>query len=37
LSLGYWLGGRIADKRPELKILALVLFIAGGLVAVTIY
>ena len=36
LSLGYWLGGRIADKRPELKILALILFLAGGLVAVTI-
>ena len=36
LSLGYWLGGRIADKRPELKILSLVLFLAGGLVSVTI-
>ena len=36
LSLGYWLGGRIADKRPELKILAFVLFLAGGLVSVTI-
>jgi spermidine synthase len=36
LSLGYWLGGRIADRRPELKVLALVLFLAGGLVAVTI-
>lgn len=36
LSLGYWLGGKIADRRPELKVLALVLFLAGGLVAVTI-
>ena len=36
LSLGYWLGGKIADKRPELKILAFVIFLAGGLVAVTI-
>jgi len=36
LSLGYWLGGRIADKRPELKILAFVLFLAGGLVSLTI-
>ena len=36
LSLGYWLGGRIADRRPELKILAFVLFLAGGLVSVTI-
>jgi hypothetical protein len=34
--LGYWLGGKIADRRPELKILASVLFLAGGLVAVTI-
>ncbi len=36
LSLGYWLGGRIADRRPELKILAFVLFLAGGMVSVTI-
>lgn len=36
LSLGYWLGGRIADRRPELKILASILFLAGGLVGVTI-
>ena len=36
LSLGYWLGGKIADKRPELKVLSLVLFLAGGLVSVTI-
>ena len=36
LSLGYWLGGRIADKRPDIKVLALVIFIAGGAVALTI-
>ncbi|MGI8639876.1 MAG: fused MFS/spermidine synthase [Pyrinomonadaceae bacterium] len=36
LSLGYWLGGRIADKNPDVKILALVIFLAGGLVSVTI-
>ncbi len=36
LSLGYWLGGKVADKRPELKILAFILFLAGGLVALTI-
>lgn len=36
LSLGYWLGGKIADRKPELKILAAVIFGAGGLVAVTI-
>ncbi len=36
LSLGYWLGGRIADRRPELAVLALILFLAGGSVALTI-
>jgi spermidine synthase len=36
LSLGYWLGGKYADRRPEIKILASVIFIAGGLVALTI-
>lgn len=36
LSLGYWLGGRIADKHPELRILAFILFLAGGLVSLTI-
>lgn len=36
LSLGYWLGGKWADKKPDIKILASVIFIAGGLVSVTI-
>jgi hypothetical protein len=36
LSLGYWLGGRVADKRPDAKILALVVFVAGGMISVTI-
>jgi len=36
LSLGYWLGGKIADKKPDIKILGLVIFLAGGLVSVTI-
>ncbi|HUR98812.1 MAG TPA: fused MFS/spermidine synthase [Pyrinomonadaceae bacterium] len=36
LSLGYWLGGAVADKRPDVKILALVIFLAGGAVSVTI-
>ncbi len=37
LSLGYWLGGKIADRRPEIKILAAVIFFAGGLVSLTIF
>lgn len=36
LSLGYWIGGRVADRRPHAAILAAVIFIAGGLVSVTI-
>ncbi len=36
LSLGYWIGGRIADKRPDVKILGFVIFTAGGLISITI-
>ncbi|HSK73076.1 MAG TPA: fused MFS/spermidine synthase, partial [Pyrinomonadaceae bacterium] len=36
LSLGYWLGGKLADRKPDIKILAFVIFLAGGAVAVTI-
>ncbi len=36
LSFGYWLGGKWADKKPDIKILAAAIFIAGGLFAVTI-
>ncbi|HXG85238.1 MAG TPA: fused MFS/spermidine synthase [Pyrinomonadaceae bacterium] len=36
LSLGYYLGGKWADRRPDVKILAFVIFLAGGLVSVTI-
>lgn len=36
LSLGYWLGGRIADRRPEPKLLSLVIFTSGALVSATI-
>jgi len=36
LSLGYWIGGRMADKRPDVKILATATFVAGGLVSLTV-
>lgn len=36
LSAGYWLGGKTADRRPDVKILASVIFLAGGAVGVTI-
>ncbi len=36
LSLGYWLGGRLADKKPDVKILASVIFAAGGLISLTV-
>lgn len=36
LSLGYWLGGKTADRQPHVKVLASVIFLAGGAVAVTI-
>ncbi len=36
LSLGYWIGGRMADKRPDVKVLAAAIFFAGGAVSLTI-
>jgi spermidine synthase len=36
LSLGYWLGGKTADRRPNVGVLAAAIFIAGGCVSVTI-
>ena len=36
LSLGYWLGGKAADRDPTLTKLASVIFLAGGLISVTI-
>ncbi|MGC2236096.1 MAG: fused MFS/spermidine synthase [Pyrinomonadaceae bacterium] len=36
LSLGYWLGGKWADRQPDIKVLASVIFLAGGLVSLTI-
>jgi spermidine synthase len=35
LSLGYWLGGRIADRRPEPRVLGTIVLVAAVLVAVT--
>ncbi len=36
LSVGYWLGGRIADRRPDARVLGSVIFLAGGLISLTI-
>jgi predicted membrane-bound spermidine synthase len=36
LSLGYWLGGRLADHKPDVNMLASVIFLAGGAVGVMI-
>ncbi|MEI6478473.1 MAG: fused MFS/spermidine synthase [bacterium] len=33
LSLGYWLGGRLADRRPSYQVLASLLLVSGILVA----
>ncbi|MBN3034459.1 MAG: fused MFS/spermidine synthase [Bacteroidales bacterium] len=35
LSLGYFLGGRLADRLPRFDILAMIIFIAGVLMAIT--
>jgi spermidine synthase len=36
LSVGYWLGGRMADRRPSVSSLSSAIFIAGGLVSLNI-
>jgi spermidine synthase len=35
LALGYWLGGRLADRLPEARVLGLVLLVAAASLAVT--
>jgi predicted membrane-bound spermidine synthase len=35
LSLGYWLGGRLADKKPDIRHLASIIFAAAALIAIT--
>ena len=35
LALGYWLGGRLADRRPEAGVLAAVLMVGAAALAVT--
>ena len=35
LALGYWLGGRIADRRPEPRLLGLIVLAAAVWVAIT--
>jgi predicted membrane-bound spermidine synthase len=33
LSVGYWLGGRLADRRPDMRSLCLLALVAAGLLA----
>jgi spermidine synthase len=35
LALGYWLGGRLADRRPQPQVLARILLLAAVVLAVT--
>jgi spermidine synthase len=35
LAIGYWLGGRLADRRPEPRVLARILLVAAAALAVT--
>jgi len=37
LSVGYWFGGRLADREPDSKRLAAILFAASALVTVTLF
>ncbi len=35
LSLGYWLGGNLADRNPSYKIISLIVFVAAVLIGLT--
>ena len=35
LSIGYWWGGRIADRRPDARLLSLLVFLAASCVGLT--
>ena len=35
LSIGYWLGGKVADRRPEPRLLGWMMLVAAGAVALT--
>ena len=34
LSLGYWLGGRVADRDPDPRVLGRIVVLAGVLIAI---
>ncbi|CAN5730415.1 fused MFS/spermidine synthase [soil metagenome] len=36
LSLGYWLGGNMADRRPNVRVLASAIFASASLVSLTV-
>ena len=36
LSLGYWLGGKMADRKPDLRVLSVVMFAGAALLSVTV-
>jgi spermidine synthase len=36
LSLGYWFGGRMADRNPHLRVLSAVMFFGGAILSATI-
>ena len=35
LALGYWLGGRLADRRPDPRVLGVILLVAAAALLVT--